>query len=233
MIYNIITLFPEFFEKTVEISILGKAVKAGKIEVNIINLRDFTKYKHKQCDEKPYGGGEGMVMMIEPIYNALEFVKQEQKDTYTIYPSPQGKLFTNKKAKELSKLNNITFICGHYEGIDNRVVEQYVDEEISIGDYILTGGESAVLVLIDVISRYIDGVVQKIDSVINDSLENNLLKYPQYTRPADFKGLKVPDVLLSGNHKRISEWRMKKSIENTKKKRLDLYKKISKSEVLK
>ncbi len=225
MIFNIITLFPEFFDVVFSVSILKKAIEKGLITVNIYNLRDFTKYKHKQCDDKPYGGGEGMVMMIEPIYNALEHIKTDYTDTYVVYPSPQGKIFNDKKAESMAELDNITFLCGHYEGVDNRVIENYVDEEISIGDYVLTGGETAALVMIDAISRHIPGVVQKNDSVNNDSLKNNLLKYPQYTRPAEFKGLKVPEILLSGNHEEIKKWREEQSIKITKKKRIDLFKK--------
>ncbi len=229
MIFNIITLFPDFFETPLKSSIIGKSIKNRKIKVNIYNLRDFTPYKHKQCDDKPYGGGEGMVMMIEPIYNALKFVNEKWKNNYVIYPSPQGELFSNKKAKELAENKKvITFLCGHYEGVDNRVIENFIDEEISIGDYILTGGEVATLVLIDAISRHIKGVVQKKESVDNDSLNNYLLKYPQYTRPADFKGLKVPEVLLSGNHEEIKKWREEMRIKVTKKKRKDLYKKFKK-----
>jgi len=224
MIFNIITLFPEFFKGCFDVSLIKKAQEKGLIKINILNLRDFTPYKHKQCDDKPYGGGAGMVLMLVPIYNAIIHLKKHQPETKIIYPSPQGKIFNFQKAKELAKLNSITILCGHYEAIDNRVIENLIDEEISIGDYILTGGEIAAVVLIDAISRYVKNVVGNEDSVLTDSFENFLLKYPQWTRPKVFKGMKVPEILLSGDHKKIAEWRLKMQIELTKRKRPDLYK---------
>jgi len=228
MIFNIITLFPEFFESPLNTSLIKKAQEKNLIKINIYNLRDFTKEKHKQCDDKPYGGGAGMVMMIEPIYNAIQNIKKKEPDTKVIFLSPQGKLFNDEKAESLSKLKSITLLCGHYEGVDYRVVEHLIDEEISIGNYILTGGEPAALVIIDSVSRYISGVVQKPESVETETFKKFLLKYPQYTRPPVFRGMKVPDVLLSGNHQKIKEWRNKKRIELTKVKRPDLYKKFIK-----
>ncbi len=228
MIFNIITLFPEFFESPLKTSLIWKAQKKNLIKINIYNLRDFTKDKHKQCDDKPYGGSAGMVMMIEPIYNVIQKIKETQPDTKVIYLSPQGKTFNDKKAEEFSKYNSISLLCGHYEGVDYRIVEYLVDEEISIGDYILTGGEAAALVVLDAVSRYIPHVVQKDESVKTDTFREYLLKYPQYTRPPQFKGMKVPEILLSGNHQKIREWRYKKQIEITKLKRPDLYKKFLK-----
>lgn len=228
MIFNIITLFPEFFKSPLNTSLIKKAQEKNLIKVNIYNLRDFTKEKHKQCDDKPYGGGAGMVMMIEPIYNALQNIKRREPDTKVIFLSPQGKLFNDEEAEKFSNFKSITLLCGHYEGVDYRVVEYLIDEEISIGDYILTGGEPAALVVIDSVSRYIPGVVQKIESIKTETFRKFLLKYPQYTRPPIFKGMKVPDVLLSGNHQKIKEWRYQKQIELTKIKRPDLYEKFKK-----
>ncbi len=229
MLFNIITLFPEFFNGPLQTSLIKKALEKQLVEVNIINLRDFTNYNHRQCDDKPYGGGCGMVLMIEPVYNAITHIKKKYKNTFIIYLSPQGKKFSQEYAAKIAEREkNITLLCGHYEGIDNRIIENLIDEEISIGDYILTGGESASLVFIETVARLIPGVVQKRESIESDSLSNNLLKYPQYTKPEEFKKLKVPEVLLSGNHSKIKEWRLNKQIENTKKKRPDLYKKFLK-----
>lgn len=229
MLFNIITLFPEFFNDPLQTSLIKKALEKQLIQVNVINLRDFTNYNHRQCDDKPYGGGCGMVLMIEPVYNAITHIKKKYKDTFIIYLSPQGKKFSQEYAKRIAgKEKNITLLCGHYEGIDNRIIENLIDEEVSIGDYILTGGESASLVFIETIARLIPGVVQKRESIEIDSLSNNLLKYPQYTKPEEFKKLRVPEVLLSGNHSKIKEWRLNKKIEITKKKRPDLYEKFLK-----
>ena len=229
MQFNIITLFPDFFNSPLKTSIIKKALEKKLIFVNIINLRDFIDNKHKQCDDKPYGGGCGMVLMIEPVYNAVTYIKKKYKKTYTIYLSPQGEKFTQRYARKISTTKkNITLICGHYEGIDNRIVENLVDEEISIGDYILSGGETASLVFLETVSRLIPGVVQKKDSIEMDSFSNDLLKYPQYTKPEVFKGLNVPKILLSGNHPEIKKWRLKKQIDTTENKRPDIYKKFIK-----
>ncbi len=228
MLFNIITLFPDFFKNPLQTSIIKRAIEKKLVKINVINLRDFTDLKHKQCDDKPYGGGCGMVLMLEPVYNAIKHIKKKYKDTCIIYLSPQGKTFNQNKAKILSKKDNITLLCGHYEGIDNRIIENLIDEEISIGDYVLTGGETASLVLIDSVSRLIHGVVQKRESIDLDSLSKGLLKYPQYTKPEMFNKLRVPKILLSGNHPEIAKWRYEKQLEATKKKRPDLYKKILK-----
>ena len=229
MQFNIITLFPEFFKSPLETSLIKKALDKKKIRINVVDLRDYTGYKHRRCDDTPYSGGCGMVLMVEPVYNAITAIKKQYPETFVIYMSPQGKkLDQNYACKVVKKEKSITLLCGHYEGIDNRIIENFIDEEVSIGDYILTGGESAALVYIETVSRLVPGVVQKKESVKMDSLSDNLLKYPQYTKPDEFKGLKVPDVLLSGNHKKIEDWRLNKQREITAKKRPDLYEKFLK-----
>ncbi len=219
MIFDIITIFPEYYKTPFEFGIIGKAIKKGIIKINIHNLRDYSNNKHRQIDDKPFGGGGGMVFMVEPIYNALKSIKKE--NSKVILLSPTGQKFTQKLSKELSVYENIIFISPRYEGVDERV-KNFIDMEISIGDYIITGGDAAVLVLIEAVSRHIRGVVGKEESVKNESFENTILDYPQYTQPREFMGLKVPEVLLSGNHKLIEEWRKKKAIELTKEKRPDL-----------
>ncbi len=221
MKFDVLTLFPEMFEP-VKQSILGKAVEKELININLINIRDFSEDKHKKVDDTPYGGGAGMVMMPDVVYRAYNSIKE--KDAKVIYMSPQGKTLNQKMVENLSKENHIILLCGHYEGIDQRVLDKIVDEEISIGDYVLTGGELPAMVLIDSVSRYVTGVL-KPDSIQEESFSNGLLEYPQYTRPEVFKGEKVPEVLLSGHHEKIQEWRKEKSLEITKNKRPDLLKK--------
>lgn len=216
---NILTLFPELFTAFKSQSIIGRAVKNGLIEINIINIRDFCFDKHQQADDTPFGGEGGMVMKPEPIFRALENCEGK-----VIYTSPQGIKFDQKIALELKDEEEITIIAGHYEGIDERVVEEKVDMEISIGDFVLTGGELPSMVMVDAIARLIPGVITR-SSYENDSFFNGLLDYPQYTRPAEYMGLKVPDVLLSGNHKNIREWRMKESLRRTYLRRPDLLEK--------
>lgn len=216
---NILTLFPELFTAFKSQSIIGRAVKNGLIEINIINIRDFCFDKHQQADDTPFGGEGGMVMKPEPIFRALENCGGK-----VIYTSPQGIKFDQKIALELKDEKEITIIAGHYEGIDERVVEEKVDMEISIGDFVLTGGELPSMVMVDAIARLIPGVITK-SSYENDSFFNGLLDYPQYTRPAEYMGLKVPSVLLSGNHKNIREWRMKESLRRTYLRRPDLLEK--------
>jgi len=215
---NILTLFPELFHAFKNQSIIGRAVKNNLIEINVINIRDFCFDKHKQADDIPFGGEGGMVMKPEPLFRALD-----QCQGKVIYTSPQGKTFDQQLAINLKKEDEITIIAGHYEGIDERVVNEKVDLEISIGDYVLTGGEIPAMVIIDTISRLIPGVIKKA-SYENDSFFNGLLDYPQYTRPAEYKGLKVPDVLISGNHRKIKEWRIKESLKRTYLRRPDLLK---------
>jgi len=218
MKFNVLTLFPEMFEP-LEKSVLGRAKSTGKIEINLINIRDFSKSKHKKVDDTPYGGGAGMVIRPDVVYDAYSSI--DNKDAKVIYLTPQGKTLTQKKVKELSGENELVLLCGHYEGIDERVLEEIVDEEISIGDYVLTGGEIPAMVLIDSVSRYVDGVLSE-DSVEEESFSNGLLEYPQYTRPEVFMDKKVPDVLISGHHKNIENWRKEQSLERTRLKRPDL-----------
>ena len=226
MQFDVLTLFPEMFEPLNE-SIIGRAKEKGLININLINIRDFSKNKHKKVDDTPYGGGAGMVMMPDVVYDAYKFL--DSKDAKVIYMSPQGQKLNQKKVVELSKEKHIILLCGHYEGIDQRVIDEIVDEEISIGDYVLTGGELPAMIVIDSVSRYIDGVL-KDDSTKEESFSEGLLEYPQYTRPEIFNGKQVPEVLLSGHHENIDKWRREQSLINTKKKRPDLLENIELSE---
>ena len=203
MIFSILTLFPEMFEG-IKQSIIGKAIEKELIEINLINIRDFSKDKHKKVDDTPYGGGAGMVMRPDVVYDAYESIKSN--NAKVIYLSPKGKTLNQEKVKELAKQNHIILLCGHYEGIDQRVLDEIVDEEISIGDYVLTGGEIPAMVLIDSVSRYVEGVITS-ESVEEESFSNGLLEYPQYTRPEIFLDKKVPEILLSGHHENIKKWR--------------------------
>ena len=220
MKFDVLTLFPEMFE-ILNQSIIGKAIEKELININLINIRDFSKDKHKKVDDTPYGGGAGMVMKPDVVYDAYQSIKD--RNAKVIYMSPQGKPLNQKKVEELSKENHLIILCGHYEGIDQRVLDKIVDEEISIGDYVLTGGEIPAIVLIDSVSRYVEGVLKE-ESIKEESFSNGLLEYPQYTRPEVFEGMKVPEVLLSGHHENIEKWRKEKSLEMTKKKRPDILK---------
>ncbi len=226
MQFDVLTLFPEMFEPLNE-SIIGRAKEKGLININLINIRDFSKNKHKKVDDTPYGGGAGMVMVPDVVYDAYKSL--DSKDAKVIYMSPQGQKLNQKKVVELSKEKHIILLCGHYEGIDQRVIDEIVDEEISIGDYVLTGGELPAMIVIDSVSRYIDGVL-KDDSTKEESFSEGLLEYPQYTRPEIFNGKQVPEVLLSGHHENIDKWRREQSLINTKKKRPDLLENIELSE---
>ncbi len=217
---DVLTLFPEMF-KSLEESIIGRAQEKELININLINIRDFSKDKHKHVDDTPYGGGAGMVMKPDVVYDAYNSVKKQ--NSKVIYLTPQGKVLNQAKVEELSKEEHLILLCGHYEGIDQRAIDKIEPEEISIGDYVLTGGEIPAMVLIDAVSRYVDGVLTK-ESIMEESFSNGLLEYPQYTRPEVFEGEKVPEVLLSGNHQNIEKWRKEKSIEITKKKRPELLK---------
>ena len=219
MNFDVLTLFPEMFQ-ALEQSIIGKAKEKNLININLVNIRDFSKDKHKKVDDTPYGGGAGMVIRPDVVYDAFKSLKSE--NAKVLYMSPQGNILNQKKVEDLSKEQHLIILCGHYEGIDQRVIDKIVDEEISIGDYVLTGGELPAMVLIDTVSRYVEGVINQ-NSIEEESFSNGLLEYPQYTRPEIFEGEKVPDVLLSGHHKNIEKWRQDKSIELTKKKRPDLY----------
>lgn len=218
--FDVLTLFPEMFD-SLKTSIIGKALEKEKIHINLINMRDFSQDKHKKVDDTPYGGGAGMVMKPDVVYKAYQSIQKDQAKV--IYLSPQGKTLNQKKVEELSQESHLILLCGHYEGIDQRVLDKIVGEEISIGDYILTGGEIPAMVLIDSVSRYVDGVLSK-DSIQEESFSSGLLEYPQYTRPEIFEGETVPEVLLSGHHEKRKKWRKEKSEEITKKKRPDLWK---------
>lgn len=228
MKFDLLTIFPNFFDIFLETSIIKRAIDNNLIEINIHNLRDYSKLKGNKIDDTPYGGGVGMVMAFPPFYRAIKKIKN--KNTKVVLLSPQGKIFDHALAIKLAKEKNLLIISGHYEGIDNRVLD-YVDYEISIGDYILTGGEIASMVIIDSVTRLVDGVINK-ESVESDSLYNGLLKYPQYTKPYSFKNKKVPDVLISGDHKKIDEWRFENSILQTLKKRKDLIPNIKDEKLL-
>ena len=226
MKFNVLTLFPEMFSALDE-SIIGRGKEKGLIDINLINIRDFSKNKHKKVDDTPYGGGAGMVMEPTVVYDAYCSVKEP--NAKVIYMSPQGKTLNQQMVQDLAKEENIILLCGHYEGIDQIVIDEIVDEEISIGDYVLTGGELPAMVLIDSVSRYVAGVLKE-DSIQEESFTNGLLEYPQYTRPEVFLGKRVPEVLLSGHHENIKEWRRNQSIINTYLKRPDLLKEIELSD---
>ena len=219
---DILTLFPEMFAPLYE-SIIGRAQKAGKIDINVLNIRDFSTDKHKKCDDYPFGGGAGMVMTPQPIYDAINHVDPNH-EALRIFTSPRGDKFSQSIVKELVKYDHIVILCGHYEGIDERIIELCIDREMSIGDYVLTGGELPSMVMVDAVSRYVDGVIAT-ESLSEESFTSNLLEYPQYTRPQEFMGKKVPDILLSGNHAEVDKWRKQKSLEITKEKRPDLLEK--------
>ncbi|MCK4518776.1 MAG: tRNA (guanosine(37)-N1)-methyltransferase TrmD [Candidatus Omnitrophica bacterium] len=222
---DVITIFPEMFKAVTGESIIKRACRKKKIRIEIYNLRDFTDNTHRKVDERPFGGGPGMLISPEPVFKAVKKIKGRRKKTKVILLTPQGVKFEQKTARRLSKETHLIFICPRYEGIDERVRLKLVDEEISIGDYVLTGGELPALVVIDAVTRLIPGVLGDSESAISDSFENNLLEHPQYTRPANFRGLKVPEILLSGNHRLIKEWKRKQSLLRTKRKRPDLLKK--------
>lgn len=226
MKFDVLTLFPEMFYPMQE-SIIGRAIDKNLIEINAINIRDFSKDKHKKVDDTVYGGGAGMLIKPDVVYDAYKSVKSE--NAKVIYLSPQGKTLNQEKVLELAKEEHLILLCGHYEGIDERVIDKIVDEEISIGDYVLTGGELPAMVLIDSISRYVEGVLA-VDSKLEESFSNGLLEYPQYTRPEVFEGKKVPEVLLSGHHENIEKWRRKEALKRTLKKRPDLLKNVEMSE---
>ena len=220
MRFDVLTLFPEMF-MPLQKSILERAQKNGNIDINLINIRDFSRDKHKKVDDTPYGGGAGMVIRPDVVYDAYNSI-ENRENAKVIFLSPQGKTLNQAKVEELSKQEHLILLCGHYEGIDQRVLDKIVDEEISIGDYVLTGGELPSMVLIDAVSRYVDGVLN-IESIKEESFSNNLLEYPQYTRPETFLDKKVPEVLISGHHENIRKWREEQSKIITNKKRPDLF----------
>ncbi|MDD2494191.1 MAG: tRNA (guanosine(37)-N1)-methyltransferase TrmD [Tissierellia bacterium] len=222
MKFDIITLFPELIEVYSKNGIIGRAIENDLFQLNYVYLRDFSEDKHKKVDDYPYGGGPGMLLKPEPMFKALDAIKKD--NSYIIYLSPKGNLFNQRKAKELSKKDHIVLIAGHYEGIDERIIERYVDEEISMGDYVLTSGELPALMLIDAVGRLLPGVLGSDESSVEESHSNNLLEYPQYTRPERYEELDVPEILLSGHHKNIEEWRYFKAIETTLNRRPDMIK---------
>ncbi len=217
---SVLTIFPEMIEPMLATSILGRAIKKGILEVEVINIRDFSTSKHKNTDDYPFGGGVGMLMMPQPIFSAFESVKKE--NSLSVYMSPQGETLSTDIVKELAQNEHLIILCGHYEGVDQRVLDNLIDREISIGDYVLTGGELACCVVIDAVSRFIDGVLGSVDSAHEDSFSDGLLEAPQYTRPAEFMGHKVPEVLLNGNHAHIAAWQREMQLRVTLKKRPDL-----------
>lgn len=225
MIFDVLTLFPEMIESCCSYSILKRAVDKDILSVNTINPRDFTLDKHKKVDDTPYGGGAGMVLMAQPYVDAYESIEKKE-NSVTVMLSPQGEPLTDSLVNDLAKYEQIVMLCGHYEGFDERIREIIKPKEISIGDFVLTGGELPALCLIDAVSRKIEGTLGKIESADEDSFSNGLIEYPHYTKPREYRGLKVPEVLLNGNHKEIKEFRFQQSLERTKRKRPDLYKKF-------
>jgi tRNA (guanine37-N1)-methyltransferase len=234
---DVLTIFPKMFDSPFSQSLIAKAQEKKIVEINAVDIRSFSKDKHKKVDDKPFGGGVGMVLTLQPIVNSLKSLGVKKRNSLyknpfskplIIYMSPQGKPLNNSIVKNLSKFKHLIILCGHYEGIDERITN-FIDQELSIGDYVLTGGEIPAMVLIDSVVRMLPTVVKESDSVKNDSFFNGLLDYPHYTRPAIFNGLKVPKVLLSGNHKQVEDWRKAQSIQRTKKRRPDLLKNIERS----
>lgn len=214
MRFDIMTVFPDMIRSAVSDSILGNAAEKGIIDVRLHDIRDYTVDKHRKTDDYPFGGGRGMVMTVQPVIDCHRAVCEGEK-VHTVYMSPQGRVLTQKRAEELSKLPRLCILCGHYEGVDERIVESIVDEEISIGDYVLTGGELPAAILVDCVSRLIPGVLPASECYEIESISSGLLEYPQYTRPATFEGMSVPEILLSGHHENINKWRRRKSIEKT------------------
>lgn len=219
---KILTIFPQMFDSVLSASILGRAREQGLLDVQCIDIRPFSDRKHKNTDDYPFGGGAGMVMMPQPIGSAIEAVDPGH-GARRIFLSPRGRTFTQRIAVELAKERDIVLLCGHYEGVDQRVIDMYIDEELSIGDYVLTGGELPAMVVCDCVARYVEGVISG-ESLKDESFSNGLLEYPQYTRPAVYKGVSVPEVLLSGNHGEVDKWRLEQSLDITRKNRPDLLK---------
>jgi len=228
---DVLTIFPSMFDAVLGESIIKNAQKKGLVKINITDLRPFSKDKHGKVDDKPFGGGPGMVINAEPLFEAVNYIRRKTKDmrckTRVVLLTPKGAIFDQRLAKKISKYEHMILICGHYEGIDERVREHLVDKEISIGDYILTGGEIPAMAVIDSVVRLLPGVLGNKDSVVGESFSEDLLSHPQYTRPADYKGAKVPEVLLSGDHDKIKDWRKSQSLKTTKKNRPDLIKRRS------
>ena len=231
MIINIMTLFPAMFNDFKRESLIGKAIEKKLLEINVFNIRDFTKQRANSVDDEVYGGGNGMLMMAQPIYDCYKKIVEGKSHIDTYYMSPKGKTFNQEMAIEMSKEEEINILCGHYEGVDERALQLINAKEISIGDYVLTGGELPAMVVIDSVARFVKGVLSNEESTSEESFMNNLLEYPQFTRPYEYEGLKVPDILLSGDHKKVSEWKLEQAIEITKKNRPDLYEKYLKDKI--
>lgn len=229
MVFDIMTLFPQLVDQVLGESIIGRARKNGSIEVACHNIRDYSEDKHRRVDDTPYGGGKGMLMMAPPIYSCYEHIAEMRADMSdsrrVVYMSPAGRLLDHSVAAELAQYKHLVILCGHYEGVDHRIIDEIVDDEISIGDYVLTGGEIPACILVDCVSRLVDGVLSAPECYLDESISGGLLEYPQYTRPYEFHGVNVPDVLISGHHENIDKWRKEKALEITEKKRPDLYKK--------
>ena len=236
MRFDIMTLFPELCERVLGESVIGRAQKSGVITVKCHNIRDYSTDKHRRVDDTPYGGGKGMLMMAPPIYNCYEAILGEVKKAFVdkeptrriVYMSPRGKVFDQKKARELSELDELIILCGHYEGVDQRIIDEIVDEEISIGDFVLTGGEIPACIVTDAVARLVDGVLSDAECYEKESISSGLLEYPQYTRPYEFHGVKVPDVLISGHHENINKWRREQAEALTKAHRPDIFEKYRK-----
>ncbi|NTW71985.1 MAG: tRNA (guanosine(37)-N1)-methyltransferase TrmD [Eubacteriaceae bacterium] len=225
MKFTILTLFPEFFQGFTESSIIKKSLDRELIQIEIKNIRDFSTNKHNKTDDYPYGGGPGMVMTPQPIADSIRYVKEKDPGAKVVYFTPRGKVFTQEDARGFAREGSYILLCGHYEGVDQRIIDKYVDVEISAGDFILTGGEIPALIFMDALTRLQEGVLGNEESASDESFSENLLEYPQYTRPPLFEDLEVPEVLLSGNHKEIDRWRLEKSLEITERLRPDLYEK--------
>jgi len=226
MKFDILTLFPDMFGAVLGDSIIGRAAQKGIIELNVVNIRDFSKNKHRKTDDYPFSGGGGMLMTPQPVYDAyMSIAGKLEKKPHTVYLSPQGKVFDQERAKELSELDEVVLLCGHYEGVDQRVLDMIVDEEISMGDFVLTGGEIPAMAIVDTVSRLIPGVLANEKSYSDESHYSGLLEYPQYTHPQEFMGVKIPEILISGHHKNIEKWKREQSLITTLKKRPDLLEK--------
>ena len=228
MKFSVMTLFPEMVNTVLSESIIGRAQESGRIEIECVNIRDFSTDKHRKTDDTPYGGGVGMVMTCQPIFDCYESIKSripEGNKTRVIYMSPKGRQFTHEVAKELAEYDNLIFLCGHYEGVDQRVIDALVDDEITIGDYVVTGGEIPACIVIDATSRLLDGVLSSAECYEGESVASGILEYPQYTKPRSFRGMEVPEILLSGDHKKIDLWRLAEAVNITKERRPDLLEK--------
>ena len=229
MIFDIMTLFPDLVNYVLGESVIGRAQKSGAIEVKCHNIRDYSKDKHRRVDDTPYGGGKGMLMMAPPIYDCFEAIVEAREipaeKRKVVYMSPAGRVLNQSIAEELSECDHLVILCGHYEGVDRRIIDEIVDEEISIGDFVLTGGEIPACILVDSVARLVDGVLSDPECYLDESITGGLLEHPQYTRPYEFHGVKVPDVLISGHHENIAKWRKERSLELTKERRPDLLEK--------